>query len=62
MFIFEKGSGLNTYEFSPLSKYAQSCFISNESQWPSLNQFKFDFSQYEALKLALTNKIALIQG
>ncbi|RNA29469.1 NFX1-type zinc finger-containing 1, partial [Brachionus plicatilis] len=38
------------------------CYISNPASWPSAEQMRLDKSQYEAVKLALTNKLALIQG
>jgi hypothetical protein len=43
-------------------EFAKACYIANESQWPSPSQFKFDDSQYDAIKLALNKRIALIQG
>lgn len=42
--------------------YAQLCFMNNLDSWPTPGQMKLDASQYQALKLALQNRIALIQG
>lgn len=50
------------YKFSSLSLYAMSCYLSNKASWPTAQQMDLDVSQYEALKLALENKLALIQG
>lgn len=38
------------------------CFISNEYNWPSASAMKLEDSQYDAVKLALKNKLAIIQG
>jgi len=38
------------------------CLISNEKHWPTSKQLKLEESQYEAVKLALKNKLAIIQG
>ena len=58
----EKETGLPVYEFSEESLYAKNCYLGNETSWPTPEQFGFDQSQYDALKLALTSKLALIQG
>lgn len=38
------------------------CLISNEHSWPNSKQMKLEESQYDAIKLALKNKLAIIQG
>ncbi len=58
----DKETGLTTYEFNVASNYAKCCAIKSENVWPTANQFGLDESQYQALKLALTNTLALIQG
>ncbi|CAF0906280.1 unnamed protein product [Brachionus calyciflorus] len=50
------------YEFSSTSSFAERCFLSNSASWPTAEQMRLDKSQYEAVRLALTNKLALIQG
>lgn len=55
-------SGENGYLFSNETKYAEKCFLSNKNNWPTKDQMKVDGSQYDAIKLALENKLALIQG
>lgn len=42
--------------------FAKECVLTNTETWPSCEQMSLDQSQYEAIKLALTNKLALIQG
>ena len=51
-----------SYHFNPLYDYAKSCTINNEGRWPSPRQMNLDDSQYQAIKLALNQQIALIQG
>jgi hypothetical protein len=60
--IPDLNTGLNKYEYDYSSDYAKCINASNMLKWPSMEQFGFDQSQYSALKLALTNKLALIQG
>ena len=55
-------SGENGYLFSNETKYAEKCFLSNKNNWPTKDQMKLDSSQYDAIKLTLENKLALIQG
>ena len=50
------------YEFSPSSLYAAKCYLSNQASWPTAEQMGLDKSQYDAVRLALENKLALIQG
>jgi hypothetical protein len=52
----------NQYEFSYSSDYAKECYLSNQASWPSAEQMGLDQSQYNAIRLALENKLALIQG
>ncbi|CAF1087216.1 unnamed protein product, partial [Brachionus calyciflorus] len=61
-FVTNKQTKLNDYEFSQSCLYAEKCFLSNSASWPTAEQMRLDESQYEAVKLALTNKLALIQG
>lgn len=42
--------------------YGKACRIDLEHEWPSAQEMNLDSSQYEAIKLTLTNKISLIQG
>ena len=60
--VIDDLNGLTGYKFSDLANYAKSCFFNNQEYWPTSEQFGLDNSQYEALKLALTSKLALIQG
>ncbi|CAF0839837.1 unnamed protein product [Brachionus calyciflorus] len=55
-------TGIGKYEFSEESSYARNCSISNPDGWPNAEQMGLDESQYEAIKLALENKLTLIQG
>ena len=55
-------TGITTYSFEKESDYAKRCFINDQSKWPTPDQLNFDMSQYNAVKLALNNKLALIQG
>jgi hypothetical protein len=50
------------YVFSPSSSYAEKCYLSNQASWPNAQQMGLDESQYDAVRLALENKLALIQG
>ena len=50
------------YKFSDECAYAMKCSTMDESSWPTAEQIGLNLSQYEALKLALTSKLALIQG
>lgn len=50
------------FEFSPSTSYAQSCLVKNNYSWPTAAQMNLDKSQYEAIELALENRLALIQG
>ena len=50
------------YEFDQDSDYAKQCSVMDESSWPTAHQMSLNEFQYEAVKLALTNKLALIQG
>ena len=60
--LTDPNTGLSCYKFAASSNYAESCFIGNEQSWPSPDQFGFDLSQYKAMQLVLTSKLALIQG
>ncbi len=62
--VVDKNTGLTRYEFSNSfgDANAECCPIELEHMWPTQAQFGFDKSQYDALKLALTSKLALIQG
>ena len=55
-------NGFFEYEFSNDSFYAKNCSVSKPSEWPSAELMGLDESQYDAVKLALENKLALIQG
>ena len=55
-------SQASTYEFSDEVRWAERCVLTDESTWPNAEQMRLDASQYDALKLALTSKLALIQG
>jgi hypothetical protein len=59
--IDEKNGTLH-YIFDSTFDYAQYCSTMNENDWPTSQQMNLDQSQYESIKLALTKKIALIQG
>lgn len=59
---FDHANEEYVYKFSPTVSYASQCFVSNQKIWPSAEQMGLDKSQYEAVKLALENKLALIQG
>lgn len=59
---FDHANEEYVYKFSPTVNYASQCFVSNQKMWPSAEQMGLDKSQYEAIKLALENKLALIQG
>ena len=50
------------YSFSKESDYAKKCYLSNQAAWPTAIQMNLDDSQYGAIRLALENKLALIQG
>ena len=54
--------GESRYEFTKDSEFAKRCFLSNKDAWPTAQNMNLDASQYEAIKLALENKLALIQG
>jgi hypothetical protein len=54
--------GRTIYEFTKESGFAEKCFLSNKEAWPTAQDMNLDASQYEAVKLALENKLALIQG
>ena len=54
--------GHTQYTFSKESAYAAKCFLSNKDSWPTAAQMNLDASQYEAVQLALENKLTLIQG
>ena len=54
--------GETRYEFTRDSEFAKRCFLSNKDAWPTAKDMNLDASQYEAIKLALENKLALIQG
>lgn len=41
---------------------SKKCFLSNQASWPTAEQMNLDQSQYDAIKLALTSKLSLIQG
>jgi hypothetical protein len=49
-------------KFSPTLDYAKECHVLNENEWPTAQQLALDDSQYQALKMALTKKITIIQG
>ncbi len=55
-------TGQTIYEFSEESKEFEKCILTNEFQWPKAVNMKLDDSQYNAIKLALENRLALIQG
>lgn len=55
-------TGLTTYDFDATVNYAKECRVDRIHQWPSPQQMNLDASQYEAIMLALTQKISLIQG
>jgi hypothetical protein len=40
----------------------KSCALSNKAAWPSAELLGLDKSQYDAVQLSLTNKLALVQG
>jgi len=48
--------------FSKSCEKFSKCFIENPNDWPTSEEMKLDNSQYEAVKLALQNRLALIQG
>ena len=50
------------YEYREESKYAERCMVADVASWPTAKQMHLDQSQYDAIKLALTNRLALIQG
>ena len=50
------------YRFTSESNYAKSCPASDTKRWPNAQQMGLNESQYDAFKLALTSKLALIQG
>ena len=54
--------GESSYVFTRESGFAEKCFLSNKGAWPTAKDMNLDTSQYEAIKLALENKLALIQG
>lgn len=58
----DKQSGETSYLFSRNSRYAERIWVSDKHMWPKKAQMKLDESQYEAIRLALENRIALIQG
>ena len=60
--VLDTATGLMTYEFDASSTYAATCNADDERAWPNRSQLGLDESQYTALKLALNNKLALIQG
>lgn len=55
-------NGFSMYEFSNESIYAKNCSVLKPDEWPKAQQMGLDESQYEAVKLALESKLALIQG
>ena len=50
------------FKFKAESEYAKNCPATDEKRWPTAQQMGFNESQYDAFKLALTSKLALIQG
>ena len=60
--VLDTATGLMTYEFDASSTYAATCNADDERAWPNRSQLGLDESQYDALKLALNNKLTLIQG
>lgn len=60
--IFTDNDGFSAYDFPDDIEYAKQCFLGNDASWPTAQQLGVDSSQYDALKLALSNKLALIQG
>ena len=60
--VLDTTTGLMTYEFDASSTYAATCNADDERAWPNRSQLGLDESQYDALKLALNNKLTLIQG
>jgi hypothetical protein len=60
-FVIDK-HGFAEYIFPKSIDYAERCFLTNEASWPTAEQLGLDGSQYDAVKLALSNKLALIQG
>jgi hypothetical protein len=59
---FASKLGEGVYSFSKSSAYAEKCYLENKNNWPTAQQMNLDASQYEAVQLALENKLALIQG
>lgn len=57
-----------TYDFTPLlnhrfsSTESKSVSVLEKETWPTNEQLMLNPKQYEALRLALTHKVALIQG
>ena len=60
--VVEIDKNTGNYLFDPSLNYAMSVLFNNEAKWPSPTQMKLDQSQYQAIKLALTQNICLIQG
>jgi hypothetical protein len=50
------------YSFTQSNHYARNCRIDKPWTWPTAEQMNLDESQYDAIKLAMSNKLALIQG
>ena len=61
-FVNDRSTGTVNYQFDSQSDYAKACHAQYEREWPSPKQLHLDESQYEALKIGLTKKIAIIQG
>ena len=59
---YDKRTQQTTYTFSDESKKFESCILTNEFQWPKAENMRLDESQYNAVKLALENRLTLIQG
>ncbi len=55
-------TGQTSYNFSPESQMFAKCILTNEFAWPKAENMKLDDSQYQAIRLALENRVALIQG
>lgn len=51
-----------SYIFSKRSQFAASCNLSNEKEWLNSSRMNLDESQFEAIKLALENRLTFIQG
>jgi hypothetical protein len=60
--IHVEKNGEANYIFSKSSQKYSKCFLENVNDWPTSEEMKLDDSQYEAVKLALENRLALIQG